>query len=120
LWSAGWIGLIAAWPLEGRTAPDENTRVYDVPADNAERSLKLFSRQSGRGVIAASAAVHAVRTNAVKGEMTAASALSRMLKGTGLIATQDEKNGAFAVRSETPDPNAKRAALASAGGRPGR
>ena len=94
-------------------AAEEDRRGYDLPADEAERSLKLFSQQSGRGVIVGTAAVKEVRTNAVKGTLTAEQALSRMLAGTGLVATRDEKNGAFAVRPEASDPNVQRAARTS-------
>lgn len=99
-------------PVSTRAAEDDR-RGYDLPADDAERSLKLFSQQSGQGVIVGTAAVKEVRTNAVKGTLTAEQALTRMLAGTGLVATRDEKNGAFAVRPEDADPNVQRAARTS-------
>lgn len=60
---------------------------------------KFFGRteQSSQGIVVGTAAVKEVRTNAVKGMLSAEQALSQMLAGTGLVATRDEKNGAFAV-----------------------
>lgn len=96
-------------------------RKFDLPADAAEKSLKLFSEQSGRGLIAASDIVSGVRTNQVRGEFTPHEALDRMLSGTGLVAAPDERSGSFTVRRQRNDPeeNDARAALPSPGeGRP--
>lgn len=81
-------------------AGDDAVRAYDLPPDRAERTLKLFSQQSGRGVIVGAEIVRTVRTNAVKGKLKASEALAKMLAGTGLIAAQDGPSGAFAVRLE--------------------
>lgn len=100
-------------------AEEDPRRGYDLPADLAERSLKLFSQQSGRSVIAAAEVVKEIRTNAVKGNLTAREALAQMLAHTGLVASQDNKNGAFAIRREEEAPGGQRAAPAADGGRTG-
>ena len=75
---------------------------FDLGGDTADRSIKLFSDQSGQQVIVPSTVVAGVRTNAVKGDYTAREALDRLLAGTGLVAAQDEKTGAFAVKKSPP------------------
>jgi iron complex outermembrane recepter protein len=100
------------------TAEPGATRSYDLPAGAAEQSLKLFSQQSGRGIVIGADTEKGVRTNAVKGDLTAQEALHKMLAGTGLIATRDEKSGAFAVQRENAGPNGPRTALTAASDRP--
>jgi iron complex outermembrane recepter protein len=76
-------------------------RIYNLPANDVANALKLFSEQSGRGVIAGTDLVKGIRTNPVSGELTAAEALQRMLAGTGLIGVEDRQSGTFAIRKET-------------------
>lgn len=97
--------LAAAWPIPAPAAAASLQRNYDLPADAAERALKLFSQQSELGIIVGAEAVAGVRTSAIRGEMTAHEALTRMLAGTGLTAAQDDRTGAFAVRLEDNHPN---------------
>lgn len=81
---------------------------FDLPADLAARTFKLFSVQSGRGLIADADLVREVRTNTVKGEFTPADAAARLLVGTGLTALEDPKNGAFVVHRKNPDATVRR------------
>ena len=107
-----WIALWLAWPFlvfAAETTPEK--RDFDLPPDLAVRTFKLFSEQSGRGLIADADLVRNVRTNAVRGRFPVAEVLRRMLAGTGLVAQEDPKNGAFVVHRETPRPNGPRAAL---------
>lgn len=76
---------------------------FDVPAGEAKPMLRQFAAQAKREIVFAPEAVNGVRTLAVKGEMSPQEAVDRMLEGTGLIAAQDPKTGAFAVRPATPD-----------------
>lgn len=79
-------------------APAENPRqTYDVPAGAAADTLKMFSEQSGRGMIVGAAAIEGVKTNAVKGRFTAQEALERMLVRTGLAARLDDASSAYAI-----------------------
>jgi hypothetical protein len=75
---------------------------FDLPADLAARTFKLFSVQSGRGLIADADLVREVRTNVVQGEFTPAEAAARLLAGTGLAAQEDPKNGAFVIHRKNP------------------
>src|SRR5688500_2549855 len=77
---------------------DGARRMFDVPADAAEKSLRRFSEQSGLEVFYPSSAAKGVRTHAVKGEMTAREALDQMVAGTVLTVVRDEKSGAFSFK----------------------
>ena len=101
-------------------AADEGKRTFDLPAASAEKSLKAFSEQSGRGVMFLTDVVKGVQTNRVAGEHTPREALDAMLHGTGLVSTRDATTGAFAVRRPIPpEPkNDARAALNPNSGRP--
>ena len=99
-------------------AQDAAKTDFDLPSDYAPKTFKLFSGQSGRGLIADADQVRDVRTRRVKGTYTPSDALARMLAGTGLWATEDAKNGAFVVHRESPDPNGQRAVPPKGGGRP--
>src|SRR5262245_60562976 len=76
--------LLVLTALAG-AADDTGKRPFALPADSAERSLKVFSEQSGRGVIFLADIVKGVQTNRVAGEFTPAEALDALLRGTGLV-----------------------------------
>ncbi|MGH7958139.1 MAG: TonB-dependent siderophore receptor [Opitutaceae bacterium] len=103
--------------LPAYSADAEVKRVFNVPAGPAEQSLKLFSEQSGRGVIFSTDSLKDARTKAVQGEFTAREAIDRMVDGTALVVTLDEKTGAFGIKRDS-GPNAERAAQAVPGDRP--
>ena len=94
-------GAVLAFLRDARAADDAAKQTFDLRAGEAEQTLKQFSEQSGRQVIFPTDIVQGIRTRAVKGDYTVREALDRMLEGTGLIATQDETTGAFAVRRQT-------------------
>lgn len=99
-------------------AAEPAVKTFDIPAGPASRTLKQFAAQSGREIVFAPLAVAKITTQPVKGKVAPAAALDSMLTDTGLIATQDQKTGAFAVR-KGDDPNAARAAqTAKASDRP--
>jgi TonB-dependent receptor len=79
---------------------------FNLPADRAENSLKRLSEQSGIEVLFPTDAVAGVRTNAVRGEMTARAALDAMLSGTGLVAVQGKNSNSLSVRRESTLSNA--------------
>ena len=102
-------------------AADNGARkVFNLAADTAEKSLKAFSQQSGRGVLFVTDNVRGVRTNLVKGDLTPHEALEMLLRGTGLVGSNDAATGAFAVRRETPEEakNGQRAAQKTSCDRP--
>ena len=96
-----------------RSAEEGARKTFFLPVGSAAQTLKQFAEQSGRGVVFVAAAVQDVRTNAVQGELAPVAALRQMLAGTPLVAEEDKKTGAFAVRKGVADPNGQRAALAT-------
>lgn len=87
--------VVAACGLRGASA--EETRNFDVPAGAAEVSLKLFAEQAGRGVIFSTDSLKGIRTNAVKGTLSAQQAMEQLIARTPLKVTFDEQTRAFAV-----------------------
>ena len=83
---------------QATAAADEPRKQFDIPDGDAALTLKVFSKQSGEEIIYPAEEVRAIKTHAVKGELSARVALARMLDGTQLITARDEKTGAFAVR----------------------
>jgi outer membrane receptor protein involved in Fe transport len=114
---AGLVALVGFATL--LTARAEALKAFNVPAGPAETSLKQFSEQSGRGVIFVTSVVQGVKTAAVQGELSPRAALDLMLKDTGLVAVQDEKTGALAVKRD-PGPKAPGAAPTEQSDRPGK
>lgn len=99
-------------------AQEPAAREFNLPPDLAVRTFSLFSEQSGRGLIADADLIRGVTTNAVRGKYTVREVLDRALAGTGLVAKEDPKNGAFVIHREKPRPNGQRAALKTASDRP--
>lgn len=98
-------------------AGSEEKKNFAIPAGSADKSLKQFASQSGIEVVYPGEVVRGVRTSEVKGQLTPAEAVGRLLAGTGLASAQDEKTGAFSI-SRRHDPNASRAAQKTPGDRP--
>ena len=102
---AGVMGIFALAALmtsAGGAREDTAAKMpFDLPTDDAERSLKRFSAQSGLEVLFVSETAANVRTNAVKGEYAPWEALDRMLAGTKLTAMRDEKTSAIRIISAT-------------------
>jgi len=90
-------------------AAEATKKSFDLPAGDAATTLKAFTQQSGEQIVYPVEQMRGVKTNAVTGELSARAALDLMLKDTGLVAVQDEKTGALAVRRD-PNPNASRVA----------
>lgn len=104
------LALVALLTLTlSALAAGEIKRNFDVPAGDAIATLKQAAQQGGVEIMFPAATVKGVTTAAVKGEYTAREALEHLLKDTGLVAVQDEKTGALAVRlgnSTLPKKNA--------------
>ncbi|WP_232492451.1 TonB-dependent receptor [Novosphingobium kaempferiae] len=79
------------------------TRQFAIEAQPAETAITQLGRQGDIQIIAARRLTHAVRANAVRGEMSVDEALTRLLAGTGLVAKRTGP-GSYAVvaRSATP------------------
>lgn len=98
LLAVGLMFLTAA--ADSRAQSLEAKSAFNVPAGEAKPTLRQFATQAKREIVIAVEAVDGIRTRAVQGEFTPREAIERMLVGTGLVATQDAKTGAFAVRRE--------------------
>jgi iron complex outermembrane receptor protein len=79
-------------------AQDSDRHDFNIPAGQAEQTLKVFSEQSGRGMVAASDVIQGATTNAVRGKYTPLEALDRMLEGTGLAPGEANEGVSFSVR----------------------
>lgn len=101
-------------------ATESALKFFDLPADEAEKALRLFSAQSGRQVGFPTAITRGVVSRPVRGEFPPEKALALLLADTGLTAVQDPKTGAFAVRRTRPgeSKNGHRAAPRTASDRP--
>jgi outer membrane receptor protein involved in Fe transport len=88
----------------GVAAYGASKKSFDLPAGDAAKTLKSFSDQSGEQIVYPVEQVRGLQTNAVQGELTSREALDAMLEKTGLVAVQDEKTDALAVRkAAAPD-----------------
>lgn len=77
-------------------------KLFNLPEDSAEKSLRRFSVQSGLQVIFPTAAVAGIRTPAVNGTFTVTEAIDRLVRGTPLRVSHDEKTGTLTVAREVP------------------
>jgi TonB-dependent receptor len=82
LFASSAIVCIAASPVRA----EAQTRQFSIEAQPAETAISQLGRQGDIQIIAARRLTHAVRTNAVRGEMSVDEALNRLLAGTGLMA----------------------------------
>ena len=80
---------------------------FDLPAGAAEKSLRLFSTQSGVQVIFPTEVTAGIRTPAVHGMFGVRDALDRLLSGTGLVAVHDPKTAAITVQRSNDTPPRK-------------
>lgn len=91
-------GFVATWSATFFShAAEPARRNFDLPAGEAETTLRLFATQAGGQFVFSSEKVAGVRTKPVKGSFTKHEALTRMLEGTGLRAVVDAKTGALTV-----------------------
>jgi len=102
-------GLAALAAVLTLSAADAAKKNFDLPAGPAGETLKAFARQASREIVFSADTVGGVPTKAVFGEYTPREAIEQMLADTGLVASQDNRTGAFAVR-KGESPNAPRAA----------
>ncbi len=93
------------------SATGAENRSFDIPAGKAADTLRQFTAQTGADerLLYSVEAIAGIRTNAVRGEMTAHEALDQMITGTGLVVLADKKGGGFTL-TRNSDPNAPRLA----------
>lgn len=109
-----WLAL-GAFAASTATAAEAAPKAFDLPADNAAKTLRLFSEQAGVPVVFGTDTAALVRTHAVKGTLPPMAALTQMLADTGLVVATNEKTGALMV---SRSPNAPRAVVAPSPVRP--
>ncbi|WP_024890433.1 TonB-dependent receptor [Luteimonas huabeiensis] len=93
-------GLAGAAPIAFAQAPAGShaaVQRFDIPAQPLETALRAYMRQSGVQVVYPARLAEGVAAPAVGGELTAEDALSRLLRGSGLVA---RRVGADAVTLE--------------------
>ncbi len=101
--------LFASLVLSAAAADADSLQSFDIPAGEAERTLREFATQSRLEVLYSTDAARGVRTKAVKGRLVAREAVKQMLSGTPLYVVNDSKNGVLRI-ARINDPNAPRAA----------
>lgn len=79
-------------------AAEEIKRSFALAAGRAEETLEAFSAQADAQVVFLLEDVRGATTPAIRGDFHVRDALERLVAGTGLGVTQDEKTGAFVVR----------------------
>ncbi|MES2693852.1 MAG: carboxypeptidase regulatory-like domain-containing protein, partial [Verrucomicrobiota bacterium] len=79
-------------------------RAFALAAGVAEVTLETFSEQADVSVVYPLRDVRSVVTNPVQGTFAPREALDRLVAGTGLEATHDEKTGAFVIKRGRPVP----------------
>lgn len=75
----------------------ESAIKFDLPAGDAEQTLRAFSIQCGVQVLLSTEVVSGVRTKAVSGEFEPQDAARRMLEGTSLQLVRDQASGIYRV-----------------------
>jgi iron complex outermembrane receptor protein len=108
---ARWLGLGGLAAIAA-VAAEPAVRTFQLPAGEAEQTLRQFVEQAGQEVVYWVDRVRGVQTNPVSGEMTAAAALEKMLAETGLSLSRDETSGALTIQPRQAGAAARRGGVA--------
>lgn len=81
---------IAVMALLAATTSVAQTRQFQVPSDEAARSIPEFARQAGVQITAPVSELRGVRTPAIIGSQDVRAALAELLVGTGLEVASDD------------------------------
>ncbi|HEY1108555.1 MAG TPA: STN and carboxypeptidase regulatory-like domain-containing protein, partial [Opitutaceae bacterium] len=84
---------------------DGSPRAFALAAGVAEATLEAFSEQADAPVVYPLGDVRGVATHPVHGRFAPREALERLVAGTGLEVTRDEKTGAFVIKRGRPVPS---------------
>ena len=74
--------LLLCVPTLRASAADAARRPFNLPADDAEHTLRLFATQSGLEVLFSRPSTVGVRTPALQGDFPPFEAITRLLAGT--------------------------------------
>jgi outer membrane receptor protein involved in Fe transport len=95
-------------------AQQVQTYNFDLPADFATRTFRLFSQQANVQLLFPTDLVKDLRTHAVRGNFTPRQALELMIAGTPWTVVGDEKSSALGIkRRSSPAPQADPSSKAS-------
>jgi iron complex outermembrane receptor protein len=72
---------------------------FNIPAGDLKVALDAYARQSGIAVLFSSETIRGIQTRGVKGELSATTALTRILSGTGL-ATYQDRDGSVGISKQ--------------------
>jgi outer membrane receptor protein involved in Fe transport len=92
----------AAVALVLASGASAQTRTFNVPAQEAVKSIPELARQAGLQIVAPAARLRGVRTAPIRGRLDARQALRTLLQGTGLEIASD--NGSVIVLRNASDP----------------
>jgi len=81
---------VAISALMAAHAAAAQSRAFDVPSQEAVKTIPEFARQAGVQIVAPASQLRGVRTPAVRGEFEVAEALDTLLTGTGLEVAGNE------------------------------
>lgn len=87
-------GLLAGGVMMAAISPAAHAQIrsFDVPAQDAAKSIPEFSRQAGIQIIVAGDMLRNLRTPAVRGRKDARAALKELLATTNLVVASDRGN----------------------------
>jgi iron complex outermembrane recepter protein len=110
-WAAGTFMIAALLALASNQSARAQTKDFNVPGQSATTGIPEFARQAGIQILVSETLVRGKLTNAVTGSHDVASALSILLKDTGLVATS--KDGATYTLATVPQPKSSNVAATS-------
>ena len=93
------LSCLAAVAIAAAPPAQAQTRAFDIPAQKATDALQTLSRQADVQLLSARRDTEGKRTNPVRGTMTTAQALERLLVGTGLVARKTTERTFTIIRA---------------------
>jgi TonB-dependent receptor len=85
---------VAAHPAAAQTQ-----KTFDIPAESASQAVPAFVQQSGLQVLATSADLQGIQTNAIHGNLSVDAALGALIDHTGLAIKTRDADSAVLVRA---------------------
>ena len=94
--------LVSAFAFVAGARAKDDVHAFNIPDGSAEDSITLFSLQSHKSILAPGDALINIKTPAVRGVFSAATALSMLLEGTRLeVVLDDDRAIVLRKRPET-------------------
>ncbi len=83
---------------------------FNIPGGDLKAALDAYANQTGVSLMVAGSEVQGVRTKGVRGDLSAADALTRILSGTGFTVHR-HASGAIGIAKEAPSDKSSTANL---------